>query len=80
MLHILERNYKQSVASAKREFPYCMLLLRKEGISKEGYLLAVSDSISSDKEFDEYIGTQRGVGILCVAGFYKEDIFDDIDY
>lgn len=80
MLNILNRDYKQSVASAKKEFPYCMLLLRKESISEEGYLLAVSDSISSDKEFDEYIGTQRGDGILCVAGFYREDVDDYVDY
>lgn len=80
MLNILNREHKQSFNAAMDEFPYCKLLLRRDDDTVTGYLLAVSDDITSDKEFGKFIETQCENGELCMIGFYKEEVDDHVDY
>lgn len=80
MLRILERDYSQTLEEMVKEFPNCRILSNiKDLNSGKGFLLALSDSIESDSELTKYI---MGVDIenLGIAGFYAEELEDDVAY
>ena len=81
MLHVLERNYKQSLDSAKKEFPNCHLLFSVDDSGDtEGYLLIVSDSIESNVDFDNYVKEHISKQPFSLTGFYAEEAADCVDY
>lgn len=80
MLKVLERDYKQSFDSAMKEFPYCRLLMQIDDDTDTGYLIALSDSVDTDAEYDEFARKNKDRGRFCITGYYKEDVEDCVDY
>lgn len=75
MFEILERDYKQNIVDIDKEFPNSRYIVRvDELLDESGYLLAVSTSRDSEKEFGEYLGSRRGTKYLHIGGFYERSV------
>ena len=75
MLNVLNRDYKQSIESIRREFPNSRYVVRvDELLDESGYLLAISSDKSSFVELGDYIESVSQVNYLRVGGEYAEEV------
>ncbi len=73
MLKVLERNYKQTMESALKEFPDSVVVVSMENIKDDdGYVLAVSTSVDSQKDLSKYLDTLPSDIELYTSGFYPD--------
>ncbi len=71
MLKVLERNYKQTMESALKEFPNSVVVMSIDNVDdEEGYILAVSTAIESEEQLGNYMDTIPKGKRLYIAGEY----------
>ncbi len=81
MLKVLERKYKQTMKSALLEFPNSVIVMSMENIKDDdGYVLAVSTSVDSQKDLSKYLDTLPSDIELYISGFYSEGAEELVHY
>lgn len=79
MLKVLERDYKQKQWDIIKEFPDSKFVMRVDDVhDTEGYLMAVSTSQESSKEFGRYLRDNTHVKYLFMGGCYVSDLIGGI--
>lgn len=69
MIKMLNSTQKVNVGMIQSMYPNCRFLVKIDDLnSKEGFVIAVSDSVDTDKEISQMMLANNAQGILCAIG------------